>query len=205
MPGRAASPRAAALMPEHRALPLVRWGEELRRRQAARRASRGRALGLGGAAIVSIATTCTLIWPSPPILVWNGSASSPIGLYHVTPAEDVKAGQMVVAWAPRPARRLAAERGYLPPDIPLVKRVVATSGDRVCAISEAVFVNGHVAVLRRSADRSGRPLPWWTGCVRLGSHELFLLMQGEASFDGRYFGVTAADHVIGRASLLWAA
>jgi type IV secretory pathway protease TraF len=90
--------------------------------------------------------------------------------------------------------------------VPIVKRVAATRGDLVCGIGEAVFVNGRFAALRWREDPSGRPLPWWTGCARLGTGALFLLtVGGPDSFDGRYFGVTSTRNVVGRARLLWPA
>jgi len=112
---------------------------------------------------------------------------------------------MVVAWAPGWARRLAAARGYLPATVPLVKPVAAAAGDRVCAKGSRILVNGHVAAVRRLHDMKGRPMPWWHGCRRLPRGELFLLSAGVGgAFDGRYFGVTRAGELIGRARLLWA-
>jgi type IV secretory pathway protease TraF len=112
---------------------------------------------------------------------------------------------MVLAWAPDAARRLAAERRYLPYNVPLVKHVAAAGNDRICAAGEAVFVNGQFAALRQSEDASGRPLPWWTGCRLLAPGEAFLLMPGAPdSFDGRYFGATEPSRILGRARLLWA-
>ena len=147
----------------------------------------------------------TLLWTPRPTLVWNASASSPLGLYQVSPPGELRLGDMVVAWPPAPARALAAERGYLPANVPLVKRVAAARGDRVCAAGEAIFVNGNVAATRRSDDPSGRPLPWWNGCEDLGEGELLLLTaEGPASFDGRYFGVTRPQEVVGKARLIWA-
>src|SRR3546814_8546278 len=44
---------------------------------------------------------------------------------------------------------------------------------------------------RRAVDAGDRPMPSWSGCVRLHGSQLFLLMTDNlASFDGRYFGVT---------------
>lgn len=191
-------------MPEHRNLPLFRWGEELRRHRVARRASRLRTFAAAGAAAAVTALVATLFWPPGPLLVWNASESSPLGLYHVGHAGDVRPGDMVVAWPPDWARDLGAERRYLPRNVPLVKRVAAAAGDRVCAVGEAVFVNGRLETLRRAADPSGRPMPWWTGCEDIGEGDLFLLTPDVPNaFDGRYFGVTARDHVVGRARLLW--
>jgi type IV secretory pathway protease TraF len=100
-------------------------------------------------------------------------------------------------------RLVAARRRYLPLRVPLVKRVGAVAGDRVCAVGEAVSINGRTTTQRRNEDALGRPLPWWTGCETLSDGEILLLSPAAASFDGRYFGVTNGRDVIGQARLLW--
>jgi conjugative transfer signal peptidase TraF len=150
------------------------------------------------------ALVASIVWKPRPLLVWNSSASAPIGLYAVMPPDDVRTGEMVIAWTPEPARSVAARRRYLPSNVPLVKRVEAGSGDRVCAIGGDIRVNGRRVAKRRSADGKGRPMPWWIGCRDLTTREYFLLMDSPASFDGRYFGVTRMEDLAGRAVLLWA-
>src|SRR3546814_14105689 len=73
------------------------------------------------------------VLPPAPRLVWNASASAPQGLYAVTPGAWVEPGEMVIARVPLSYRQLAAARRYLPMNVPLVKRVAAYAGDRVCA------------------------------------------------------------------------
>lgn len=145
----------------------------------------------------------TIVWPPVPRLVWNASASAPIGLYRVYPGGSVKAGDMVVARLPGRFRALAAERHYLPANVPLVKRVAAAAGSQVCARRRAILIDNRQVAVRQLSDPHGRPLPWWEGCIRLRSGELLLLMDAPDSFDGRYVGVTEGDDVIGRAVLLW--
>lgn len=191
-------------MLEHRELPPSDWVGNLRRRFATRRTNRRRALAATASAVPIVALMATLLWTPRPLLLWNASASSPIGLYYVGPAEGVRAGDMVIAWPPEAARRLGAERHYLPRNVPLVKRVAAATGDQVCAVGNAVFVNGRLATLRRVSDPSGRPIPWWTGCEVIAPGDLFLLTPGDGqAFDGRYFGVTRRHQIVGRASLVW--
>jgi conjugative transfer signal peptidase TraF len=137
-------------------------------------------------------------------LVWNASASAPLGLYAVTPGALPQAGDMVVAWVPEGARRLAAERRYIPVNVPLVKRVAAVPGDEVCAFREAAFVRGRRVATRRARDGRGRPMPWWSGCRLLHDGEYFLLMaETPDSFDGRYFGISKAQEIVGKAAPLW--
>lgn len=192
-------------MPDPRDATPVRSGEELRRERLARRTNRRRTAATVAAAIATTALAATLLWPPRALLVWNASASSPTGLYLVGSFERIEAGNMVVAWPPDAARRLGSERHYLPSNVPLVKRVGAAAGDTVCAVGEAIFVNGRLETLRRMHDGRGRPMPWWTGCETLREGELFLLARDTPdSFDGRYFGITRAPEVLGSARLLWA-
>lgn len=151
---------------------------------------------------MGVATTVLL--PPAPRLVWNMSASAPVGLYLVVPATRLHVGDMVVARAPEPYRHLAARRHYLALNVPLVKRVAATAGDRVCAQGQGVFVNGRRVAERQVADGAGRAMPWWNGCRTLGNGGLFLLTDARHSFDARYFGVSTPEDVLGRARLLWA-
>jgi conjugative transfer signal peptidase TraF len=140
-----------------------------------------------------------------PLLVWNASASSAIGLYRIGSPGGLARGQMALAWPPAAARRLGAERRYLPRNVPLVKRVAAVAGDRVCARGAVVLVNGRPLAVRRRADPSGRPLPWWSGCERLRAGDVLLLSADVAqAFDGRYFGVSRGADVVGQADLVWA-
>jgi conjugative transfer signal peptidase TraF len=148
--------------------------------------------------------TLTVAWKPPMLLVWNASASAPVGLYQVHANEAVKRGNMAIAWAPQPARHLAAVRRYVPANVPLVKRVAATAGDRVCAAGKTITINGRRAAVRRRTDTAGRPMPWWSGCRTLRSGEYFLLVDRPDSFDGRYFGFTGERDIVGRAVLLWA-
>ena len=190
-------------MAEGRDLPLFAWDENRRQRHGLREAARRRAIVLIAAA-ASIGLVATIAFTPRPRLVWNASASAPIGLYRLTNAASLRRGDMVIAWVPETVRQFAARRRYLPANVPLVKRVAASAGDTVCAIGPVISINGMAVAERRRFDGRGRILPWWQGCTRLSEGELFLLMRDAAdSFDGRYFGPTGRDVVVGKAHLLW--
>lgn len=157
--------------------------------------------GLLGLGIAGLAAT--IVAPPRPRLLWNASASAPVGLYHVSPGAALERGDLVIARVPPRARRLAADRRYLPMNVPLVKRIAALPGDRVCAVGSQLFVNGRSVAVRRATDGQGRPMPWLHGCLTLGDGRLLLLIRDPASFDGRYFGPTRSSEVIGKASLIW--
>ncbi|WP_067105530.1 S26 family signal peptidase [Sphingopyxis granuli] len=159
------------------------------------------AIGCGG---LAAALAATLLVDPRPRLVWNASASAPVGLYAVGEAAPLTRGDMVIARVPGEFRLFAAQRHFLPANVPLVKRVAAAAGDEVCAAGPRVTVNGRLVARRLGRDSAGRPMPWWSGCAELGPGEYFLLMaDSTASFDGRYFGVSQAPDIVGKARLLW--
>jgi conjugative transfer signal peptidase TraF len=172
-----------------------RLDREPRRRRA------WRALIFGVTVLSVLATSASLV-PTPR-LVWNASASVPIGFYWRVAVAPSR-GDLVLAWAPIWARKLAAERRYLPMGVPIVKHVAAVAGDVVCAPGDAIFIDGRMVAHRLASDRLGRRLPWWEGCETLSAGEFFLLMADVPdSFDGRYFGVTERRDIIGRLVPLW--
>lgn len=185
-------------------LPGTSAGDELRLIIAARRRRLARARLFAAMGLAAIPVVASLLWKPPVLLVWNSSASAPVGLYTVQPGSPVRRGDMVVAWTPDSARPLAAARHYLPANVPLVKRVAASEGDRVCAAGADVRINGARVATRLRRDSSGRPMPWWNGCSTLGPGQHLLLMDSRSSFDGRYFGITRAGDMLGKAELLWA-
>ena len=138
-----------------------------------------------------------------PRLLWNASASAPVGLYLITPGTSLEVGDMVAARTPAGVRKLAAMRGYLPFSVPLVKRVAATHGSQVCALRTRIIVNGLTLAHRRKRDAEGRLMPWWTGCRRLRSGQFLLLNRPAGSFDSRYFGPVENEAILGKALLLW--
>jgi len=161
---------------------------------------RGRILFVGAGTLILLLSAAL---PPAPRLLWNASASAPIGLYAVMPGAFVEPGDMVVARVPKRYRLLAASRRYVPLNVPLVKRVAAYAGDEVCALDQDIFLNGRRIAKRRAVDAAGLPMPWWSGCMVLRGRQLFLLMDSPFSFDGRYFGPTDGSDVIGKARLLW--
>jgi conjugative transfer signal peptidase TraF len=140
---------------------------------------------------------------SPPRLVYNASDSVPVGWYRITPADSLVQGDLLLADLPSEVRSLAAQRSYLPANVPLLKTVAAMAPQRVCALDSQVRIDGVVVARRMKWDRQGRALPNWQACRRLIGDELFLLSSNPASFDSRYFGPVSADAVIGRAQPLW--
>ncbi|VVT24707.1 Type IV secretory pathway, protease TraF [Rhizobium sp. EC-SD404] len=155
-----------------------------------------------GAALALIGASAVVT--SDPLLVWNASASVPIGIYAITPIARPEVGDLVAVRTPEPLGRWLVENGYLGPDTPLLKRVAALPGSEVCRQGTTITVDSTAVAEARERDRLGRPLPVWRGCRTLRNGEVFLLNADHpASLDGRYFGPLGADTVIGRATPIW--
>lgn len=147
-----------------------------------------------------------------PRLIYNPSDSVAVGWYRVDPLGDatgslprlLSVGRIVLTTLPPEAAALAAQRGYLPARVPLLKRVGAVAPQHVCVFDALVWIDGVPVAAVRPADRQGRPLSSWPQCRRLRPGELFLLSAtNPASFDSRYFGPVSASAVIGAAHPIW--
>ena len=149
-----------------------------------------------------------LAWPSvhTPIarIIYNPSDSVPPGWYRIGPPESLHVGSIVLVQLPADAAALAAQRGYLPEHIPLLKRIGAMSPQQVCVEKCIVRIDGIPVAGVHATDGRSRPLSAWQQCRRLHEGELFLLSAtNPASFDSRYFGPVAVSAVIGSAQPLW--
>lgn len=152
---------------------------------------------------VAAAVAPTALRPSVRV-AYNTSSSAPLGWYRIQPVTSPKVGDYVLATLPTVAAALAAQRGYLPAGVPIVKHVTAVAGQHVCARDDALTIDGAPSARILRSDRQGRPLPAWRQCRSLASGEVFLLSPSNpASFDSRYFGPVDASAVRGQAVPLW--
>ncbi|CAH1653267.1 Peptidase [Hyphomicrobiales bacterium] len=144
-------------------------------------------------------------WCRPDIhFIWNASASVPIGLYRIVPADRIEVPDLAVVMPPDELAGFLDERGYLPRGVPLIKRVLALGGTIVCRSGSAIVAYGMTYGEARAEDTRGRPLPVWRGCRRLGDGEAFFMnWDSPDSFDSRYFGSLPLITVVGRAIPLW--
>ena len=139
-----------------------------------------------------------------PKLIWNASASTPIGLYTVAPAGQLEVTDLVAVDAPEPMASFLDGGGYLPRDTPLLKRVLGLPGQTVCRTGFHITVDRIEMGTALERDRIGRPLPAWQGCRVIADGEIFLMnWEVPDSLDGRYFGPIPSISIIGRAVPLW--
>ncbi|VUZ25567.1 Uncharacterised protein [uncultured Comamonas sp.] len=168
---------------------------------------------LAGFAAVGLAALGWAAFVQPlPRLIYNPSDSVPVGWYRVDPQRHdtgsmprpLSVGSIVLTTLPPDVAALAAQRGYLPAHVPLLKRVGAVAPQHVCIVAGQVRIDGVPVAAALPADRLGRPLPSWPHCRPLAEGELFLLsVTNPASFDSRYFGPVSASAVIGVAHPVW--
>jgi conjugative transfer signal peptidase TraF len=156
------------------------------------------------AGAISIATIIASVPAKPVALVWNVSASVPVGLYRITPGGTVRRG-MIAAVRPAPdLARFMAARDYLGAGALLLKPIAATAGQTVCRTGLVITIDSRPVAAALRTDRIGRPLPVWSGCRILSPGTVFLLTRTvSGSFDGRYFGPVAAARIVGRATPVW--
>ena len=155
-------------------------------------------------AIVATGLLLSTVGGTTPYYIWNASNSVPIGLYRVQPATRLTVTELV---AVQPPNLLAASldlNGYLPIGVPMLKRVLALSGQTVCRYGVAIVVDGIDMGHARERDGRGRPLPAWHGCRVIADGDVFVMnWQSADSLDSRYFGPLPASAVIGRAAPVW--
>lgn len=164
--------------------------------------TRRRTLVVTALAVLTIAASSAFDVPTK--LIWNATASAPIGFYTVEPAERVDVPELVAIMPPEPLAAFMVERGYVGRGVPLLKRVLGLPGQRVCRAGWAITVDGVEMGEALQHDRIGRELPVWQGCRVIGDGEIFLMnWEVRDSLDGRYFGPIPASSVIGRALPLW--
>ncbi len=110
------------------------------------------------ACLAALATGLAALFQPTPKLIWNASASVPIGLYAMRPAGALHVTELVVVKAPEPLARFLADRGYLPKDVPLLKHILALPGQVVCRTDRTITVDGiAMGEARTRSARSGPP------------------------------------------------
>ena len=87
------------------------------------------------AAMGAVAAT---VVPTPTKLIWNVTASAPVGLYTVEPADAIEVPELVAVLPPEPLAQFMVARGYVGHGVPLLKRVLGVPGQRVCRIGRTI-------------------------------------------------------------------
>src|SRR5690606_3255255 len=73
--------------------------------------TRRRTLVVTAMAVISIAAAGTV--ETPTKLIWNATASAPVGFYTVEPADRIEVPELVAVMPPEPLAGFMVERGYV--------------------------------------------------------------------------------------------
>ena len=128
-----------------------------------------------GLSICGLAALAWAAFVQPlPRLIYNPSDSAPVGWYRVEPLDhrpgslprSLSVGSIVLVPLPAEAAMLAAQRGYLPLRVPLLKRVGAVAPQHICIVAGQVRIDGVPVANVLPADRLHRPLSWSQRCGR---------------------------------------
>src|SRR3546814_3696141 len=90
-----------------------------------------------------------------PRLLWNASQSAPAGLDRIEPGAAPGVGDWGAIAPPSDLAAYMARRNYLPRGVPLLKRVAALPGARVCRSGVFVTVDGRAVARALARDRAG--------------------------------------------------
>jgi conjugative transfer signal peptidase TraF len=140
----------------------------------------------------------------------NTTNSLPKGIYLITSDENAP----LVEFCPSGVfSGLSSVRGYRPPGLcpdghaPLLKRVIAHSGDIVVLSEEGFRVNGRLLLntAPQHVDSAGRPLTAWPSGVYPVTPAMIWVASTyhPNSFDSRYFGPIALGLIRHRLRPLW--
>ena len=160
-------------------------------------------------AIIFTTTVATVLLLSTiggvsPRYIWNASDSVPVGLYRLQPVTTLTVTELVAVQPADPLAFFLDLNGYLPIGVPMLKRVLALPGQKVCRSGLTIAVDGVDLGQAKERDRRGRPLPVWHGCRLIADGDVFVMnWQSTDSLDSRYFGPIPASAVIGTAVPVW--
>lgn len=153
--------------------------------------------------LVIVATTAEIVFPPKPVLLYNPTDSAPIGWYRLHKNAKLTRGTQIAAYAPDWARVLADERHYLPYDYPLIKTILAISGDKVCYHKNRMSVPNWPDIPVQTQDSLGRDMPVKSGCITLTSGQFLIVSPDvQAGFDSRYFGPIERQNILGKVTYL---
>lgn len=141
-------------------------------------------------------------------IVFNVTESFPPGLYLKVDEKPEKGSLVIFCPEKSPIQDETLERGYVwsgacpSGTIPLLKQIMAVSGDRVRIAEDGVFVNG---VMLPNSTRKVRfvndiPLPWEK---ELSEGEVLFMSPHPRSFDGRYFGPLSSSLIVSAITPFW--
>lgn len=143
----------------------------------------------------------------------NTTDSIPIGIYRMTADKNLKNAYVIFCPDNRPVFQQALARGYINSGLCpdgygyLMKKVVATTGDKLTVNNQGVFVNDRLTPYSKPQLKDGlnRSLTQWqVQNYQLKQNEIMTMTsQSQWSFDGRYYGPIKSGQIKGMLTPIW--
>ncbi|CZP18995.1 conjugative transfer signal peptidase TraF [Legionella pneumophila] len=143
----------------------------------------------------------------------NMTDSIPIGIYRMTGIKNLKNAFVIFCPEDKPVFQQARDRGYINNGFChgnygyLMKKVVATKGDKISVTDKGIFVNHQRIPFSKPilTDGMSRPLPQWrTRNYQLKEDEILTMTNQSAwSFDSRYYGPVHTGQIKGMITPVW--
>lgn len=146
---------------------------------------------------------------------YNHSESYPLGFWIVSGGYQTWSKGQTILFCPgsEAVFREAKERGYLSDSFycdsgiaPLIKKVIAVSGDQVVINRHGIVINGNFVEDSQpfAKDASSRDLPLVEIDEELADNQVIIFSDYHPlSFDSRYFGAVDSRQIRGVVSPLW--
>lgn len=130
------------------------------------------------------------------IVVYNHSASLPVGWYVVVPDKNYKVGDIVVFDLQEKARALAVNRGWIRENDLFMKRIGALEGvEYEITRGRQFLINRNVFGDVQNVDSLGRNMPEYIGKYIVPPNEFLPVADIANSYDGRYYGTVPIENI----------
>lgn len=133
---------------------------------------------------------------APIQVLYNHSASLPVGWYVASQTEHFQRDDIVLLRQPKAAERFGCVRATSK----IFKRIIAMEKDRVCIREGVITVNDQMAFGKTDARLHKQLI--WRGCKRIESGQVFLATEHPQSCDSRFYGPVPQNLLWGTARRL---
>ena len=133
----------------------------------------------------------------PKILVYNHTASLPIGWYLILPYREYQVNDIVVFRPTEEIEELAVQRGWKQPGEPMLKQIGALENMTWQIADNGQFYIGSAYWGQvAEQDSNGRPLPKLCGTYTVPHGNFLPVVKNPGSFDGRYYGTMPLNNIL---------
>jgi conjugative transfer signal peptidase TraF len=139
-------------------------------------------------------------------ILYNGTASVPVGYYFSIPTKDIKVGDLFAITIADKYMQIIRKLGYPANGHLLLKRVIGVEGDVIEIAKSGVLVNNILVKNSQSQEmiRGIKLSPLPVGYHhKLISGEFWVMGDVNNSYDSRYFGVVNTKQVLKKAIYLF--